>query len=176
MKPLTTMIAGLAAPVVLLCATLVASPATAAAGQAADDEPTACERLWAAFPDQLQEDIRAAVRQPLRERRADLREIRRDALAGGYGEQVQEWAQRVKERRIELWQEFPEELKADVRAALALPLRQQRRAMVVIRHAALQGEYGEWVQGLAERRQAFVQGCPRPARPFVSAGSPLAQG
>ena len=72
---------------------------------------------------------------------------------------MQAWAEKVRERRLELWQKSPEKLKDDIRAAWSLPLREQRRAMIAIRYAALQGEYGEWVQSLAEKRREFLQGC-----------------
>ena len=61
-------------------------------------------------------------------------------------------------------------MKADILAARSLPLREQRRAMVAIRYAALQGVYGEWVQSLAERRREFRLGCPDVLRPYVSDG------
>ena len=146
----TTLLAGTAA---------VAGPAYAASDPG-DAEPTACQQVWDAFPAALQDDIKAAVELPLRERRRAFHAIRYAALHGGYGDAVQAWAERVRERRIELWKEFPDQLKADVRAAWSLPLREQRRAMLAIRYAALHGEYGDRVQELAEKRREFRQGCP----------------
>ena len=157
----TTLLAGTAA---------VAGPAYAASDPD-DAEPTACQQVWDAFPAALQDDIKAAGDLPLRERRRAFHAIRYAALHGGYGGEVQAWAERVRERRIELWKEFPDQLKADVRAAWSLPLREQRRAMLAIRYAALHGEYGDRVQELAEKRREFRQGCPGgAARTFVGVG------
>jgi hypothetical protein len=154
----TTLLAGTAA---------VAGPASAATA-VASDEPTACQQVWDAFPTALQDDIRAAVGLPLRERRRALHAIRYAALHGTYGDAVQAWAERVRDRRVELWRQLPEQLKDDVRAAWSLPLREQRRAMTAIRYAALHGVYGDGVQELAEKRRAFLEGCPGPAaRSFV---------
>ena len=76
--------------------------------------------------------------------------------------------------RIELWHQFPDQLKADIRAALALPLREQREAMREIREAALSGTYGDWVQTLAEKRREFIKGCPGAVTPFVDSGLAVA--
>ncbi len=44
--------------------------------------------------------------------------------------------------------------------------------MTAIRHAALHGVYGDWVQQLAEKRRAFLEGCPgAAARSFVADGN-----
>ena len=151
----------------LLAGTMtLAAPTTAA--HASDDEPTACQQVWDSFPAALQDDIKAALPLPLRERRHALLAIRYAVLHGAYGEDVQQWAEKVKQRRIEIWQQLPDQLKADVRAARSLPLREQLRAMAAIRYAALHGEYGDWVQSLAEKRREFLEGCPGAAsRTFV---------
>jgi hypothetical protein len=160
----------LLATTLLAGTTAVAGPAYAATA-AGDEEPTACQQVWDAFPVALQDDIKAAVELPLRERRRAFQAIRYAALHGGYGDEVQAWAEKVRERRIELWKRFPDQLKADVRAAWSLPLREQGRAMFAIRYAALHGTYGDWVQELAEKRREFLQGCPGGAsRAFVSGG------
>ena len=150
----TTLLAGTAA---------VAGPAYAASDPD-DAEPTACQQVWDAFPAALQDDIKAAVDLPLRERRRAFHAIRYAALHGGYGDAVQAWAERVRERRIELWKEFPDQLKADVRAAWSLPLREQRRAMLAIRYAALHGEYGDRVQDAGREAARVPAGLPRRRR------------
>ena len=165
-----TTIGHLVTTAVLAASAAVALPAAANA-TSSTDEPTACQQVWDAFPTALQDDIRAAVQLPLRERRRALLAIRYAALHGGYGDQVQQWAEKVRQRRIEIWKKLPDQLKADVLAARSLPLREQRRAMVAIRYAALQGAYGDWVQSLAQKRREFVQGCPGVARPFVGDGA-----
>jgi hypothetical protein len=151
----------------LLTATALVG-ATTSSAQAADDEPTACEQVWAALPAAMKDDIRAALPLPLRQRRAALLEVRHQAITGGYGAQVQEWAEKVRAKRLEIWQTLPDDLKADIRAARSLPLREQRRAMLAIRYAALHGRYGADVQALVEKRREFRQGCPGVAsRTFV---------
>jgi hypothetical protein len=162
-------IGGLVAIALLTGTVAVAGPSYAAT----DVEPTPCQQLWDAFPTALKDDIKAALDLPLRARRAAFRDIRYDAFHGEYGDTVQAWAEKVRERRIELWQQFPDALKDDIRAAWSLPLRQQRRAMLAIRYAALHGEYGRWVQSVAEQRREFLQGCPGVAsRTFVGTGGP----
>ena len=168
-----TWIGRLVAAALLAGSAALVAPVTAQATfRATDDEPTPCQQLWDGFPVALKDDIKAAVDLPLRERRQAFWAIRYAAFHGEYGEAVQTWAENVRERRIELWQKFPETLKDDIRAAWSLPLRRQRRAMFAIRYAALQGEYGEWVQSLAEKRREFLQGCPGVAsRTFAGVGS-----
>ena len=161
----TTLLAGTAA---------VAGPAYAASDPD-DAEPTACQQVWDAFPAALQDDIKAAGDLPLRERRRAFHAIRYAALHGGYGGEVQAWAERVRERRIELWKEFPDQLKADVRAAWSLPLREQRRAMLAIRYAALHGEYGDRVQESSQRSDASSGRAAPAAPPGPSSASATSQ-
>jgi hypothetical protein len=161
----------LVAVAVLTGSSLVVGVAATSAPAAADDTPTACQQLWDKLPTAMQDDIRAAVQLPLRERRRALRAIRYAALHGGYGDEVQAWAEKVRAHRIELWQQFPDQLKADIRAARALPLREQRRAMRTVRDAALEGAYGDQVQHWAEKRREFVEGCPGVVTPFVDTGT-----
>jgi hypothetical protein len=51
------------------------------------------QELWAAAPDQLRADVRAAWSLPFRQQRLAMQEIREAALAGAYGEAVQAVAQ-----------------------------------------------------------------------------------
>ena len=166
----TSPIARLLAGTLLTATALVGTTATAA--RAADDEPTACQRVWDALPPEMKDDVRAALPLPLRERRVALLEVRHDALTGGYGEQVQQWAEEVQAHRHEIWRTLPDDLKADVRAARSLPPREQRRAMLAIRYAALHGQYGADVQALAEKRQDFRRGCPGAASRVYLDGEP----
>jgi hypothetical protein len=160
----TAPVARLLAGALLTATALVATATTADAA----DEPTACEKVWDALPAAMKDDIRAALPLPLRQRRAALLEVRHQAITGGYGDQVQEWAEKVRAKRLEIWQTLPDELQADILAARSLPLREQRRAMLAIRYAALHGQYGADVQALAEKRREFRQGCPGVAsRTFV---------
>lgn len=157
----------------LLSATLLAGPALGgvssvqAAGPAQRDAPT-CQQVWDAMPDALRDDIAAAVALDQPQQRRALRGIRYAALRGSYGETVQTRARQLRERRVALWESFPAALKADVRAARSLPVREQRRAVYAIRRAALQGGYGDRVQRLAEERRTWLEGCPSAARTFES--------
>jgi hypothetical protein len=163
-------------------ASLVAGAALAAGAgllptgpAAATDGSTACERVWEALPAQLQDDIRAALGLSPRAQHRALLRIRYGALHGRYGDQVKAWAERLRDRRIEVYRSFPAELKADIRSARALPFRAQREAMDEIRAAALNGEYGDDVQRLAEKRKAFLEGCPDDLGLYVAGESdPLA--
>jgi hypothetical protein len=166
----TASIARLLAGALLTATALVGATATAAHATPSNgpDQPTACQQVWDALPTAMKDDIRAALPLPLRQRRAALLEVRHQAITGGYGDQVQEWAEKVRARRLEIWQTLPDDLKADILAARSLSLREQRRAMLAIRYAALHGQYGPDVQALAEKRQEFRQGCPGVAsRTFV---------
>jgi hypothetical protein len=167
-------VGGLVAAVLLTATVSLAGPLQQGA-QAATSDPTACERAWDALPAAMQDDLRAALDLRPRAQHRAMLAIRRAALHGGYGEQVQTWARTLQHRRAELWKSFPEQLKADVRAAVSLPFREQRRAMNAVRYAALHGAYGDEVQHLAEKRQAFLAGCPDDVRTYIdSASDPLA--
>ena len=136
---------------------------------------TACERVWEALPQQMKDDILAALSLDGIEQHRALLAVRYAALHGTYGDQVQLRARALQHRRHELWKTLPEQLKADVRAARSLPWPEQHRAMVAIRTAALNGDYGDRVQQLAERRQKFMEGCPDEIRSYLDdASDPLA--
>ncbi|QIG43958.1 hypothetical protein G5V58_15315 [Nocardioides anomalus] len=157
-----------------LTAGLVTTPAHAAP-IASGDDPTACQRVWDRLQEAMQDDIAAAVSLPPRAQRRALVAVRTAALHGVYGEQVQQAAERLRARRAEVYRSFPAALKADVRAARSLGPREQRRAMTAIRTAARRGVYGDRVQALAEKRQAFYAGCDGVAQTAASAtGDPLA--
>jgi hypothetical protein len=153
---------------------VVTAPAHAAP-PASSDGPTACQRVWDRLPEAMQDDITAAVSLPPRAQRRALVAVRAAALRGVYGEQVERAAERLRAERAEVYRSFPAALKADVRAARSLGPREQRRAMTAIRTAALRGVYGDDVQALAEKRQAFYDGCDGVAQTAASAtGDPLA--
>jgi hypothetical protein len=171
---LRTVIATLAAGAALATGVAVtpSDPVLAASGPGGQ---TACERVWEALPQEMQDDIVAALALDGIEQHRALLAVRYAALHGGYGDRVQVRARALQHRRHELWTTLPEQLKADVRAARSLPWPEQHRAMVAIRAAALQGTYGDRVQQLAERRQAFLDGCPDEVRTYLDdASDPLA--
>jgi hypothetical protein len=134
------------------------TPALPAAGTSTRE--TACARVWEALPPAMQDDILAALSLSGREQHRALLAVRYAALHGIYGERVERRAEALRHRRVLVYRTLPAQLKADIRAARALPYDEQRDAILAIRAAALQGAYGERVQRLAERRQRFVDGCP----------------
>lgn len=155
----------------VLSTAMLVGPALAGVTAATAAEPTSravptCQQVWDAMPDALRDDVTAAISLDRPQQRRAMRAIRYAALHGAYGDRVQTWAMKVRERRIELWKSFPEALKEDVRAARSLPPREQRRAIAAIRYAAMNGTYGDRVQRLAEERRAWLVGCPTPARAF----------
>ena len=161
-----TAIATLAASAALATGVSVApsplvSAATGHSGQ------TACERVWAALPSAMQDDIKAALSLDGQEQHRALVAVRYGALHGTYGDRVQRGARALQHRRHEIWRTLPDQLKADVRAARSLPWPERREAFLTIRDNALQGAYGDRVQQLVERRQAFLEGCPDEIRSYV---------
>ena len=169
-----TAIATVAASAALVTGVSVApSPLLGAAS--GRDGQTACERVWDALPSAMQDDIVAALSLDGQEQHRALLAVRYAALHGTYGDQVQLRARALQHRRHELWRSLPEQLKAEVRAARATGVPVRRQAMITIRDNALQGAYGDRVQRLVERRQAFLEGCPDEIRTYLDEESdPLA--
>ena len=162
MSNVTTMGRTLAA-IVLAATTLMAGltmPATAA-GEKPPSAPMSCTELWEALPQQMKDDITAARSLDAEAQRRAMRVIRLAALRGVYGDRVEELAQARRDKRRELWEAAPDGLKQDVLAARSLPFEEQRRAMWVIRRAALHGVYGEQVQAVAEARRDWLKTCPK---------------
>jgi hypothetical protein len=152
-----TAIASLVAGAALTTGVTLAPPQPAVATAGGE---TACARVWDALPPAMQDDILAALGLSGREQHRALLAVRYAALHGTYGAQIERWAKALRHRRAVVYRTLPAPLKADIRAARALPYEEQHRAIVAIREAALDGDYGARVQGLAERRQQFVDGCP----------------
>lgn len=144
----TTLMAGLAAP-------------AAAAGERPLSAPMSCTELWESLPQQMKDDLAAARSLDGEAQRRAMRAIRLAALRGVYGERVEDLAEARRDKRRELWEAAPEQLKEDVLAARSLPFEEQRRAMWVIRRAALRGVYGEQVQAVAEARRDWLRTCPK---------------
>lgn len=143
-----TLMAGLAVPAV-------------AAGQQSLSAPMSCTDLWESLPQQMKDDIAAARTLDGESQRRAMWVIRRAALRGVYGDRVEDLAEARRDKRLELLAAAPEQLKEDVLAALALPFEEQRRAMWVIRRAALDGVYGEQVQAVAEARRDWLKTCSK---------------
>jgi len=135
----------------------VGTPASAAT----TTDMTTCAELWDVLPTALRQDLRAARSLPPVPQRRAMRAIRFAALRGVYGEDVERLAEERRERRRELWAEFPQQLKDDILAARSLPWDEQRRAMRTVRESALGGGYGEEVQALAAVRAQWLSTCPK---------------
>ena len=127
-----------------------------------DGAQVPCGAVWSQLPDDLQEDLRAVRDLPAGEKAGALREIRRDALDGGYGDRVQHFAERRDERIRAVRRALPDEMRADLRAARDLTGEARIDAYREIRSGALAGEYGDRVQEVAvrveERREACLPG------------------
>ncbi len=143
----TTLLAGLTGPAL-------------ASGELPLSAPMSCSELWESLPQKMQDDITAARSLDDEAQRRAMMVIRRAALRGVYGDRVAKLAQARLEKRHELWRVAPEQLKEDVLAARSLPFDEQRRAMWVIRRAALRGAYGDKVQAIAEARRDWLSTCP----------------
>ena len=130
------------------------------AAPAADDGPTVpCGAVWSQLPEDLQADLKAVRALPVGEKADALREIRRDALDGDYGDRVQRFAERRLERIRAIRRALPDEMRADLRAARRLTGEDRLDAYREIRDGALAGEYGERVQEVAVKVQERREAC-----------------
>ena len=132
-----------------------------------------CGPAWDRLPAALKADLKAAHELPAGpERQAALAQIRKDALAGKYGADVQKFAQKRAEKRAEkrpemlgrkggadrgehrgnLREQMPAALRADLEAVRDLPAGDRMAAMQQIRKDALAGKYGADVQKFAQKR------------------------
>ncbi len=101
------------------------------------------------MPAELRADLDAVRKLPAGERLAALQKIRKDALAGKYGESAQKFAQERAGKRAE---QMPAELRADLDAVRKLPAGDRLAALQKIRKDALAGKYGESAQKFAQER------------------------
>lgn len=150
--------AGLFAAGLLTTSSLFAG-ATPGTGTGADDGPRVpCGAVWSRLPQDLRDDLTAVRDLPDGEKADALRAIRRDALDGDYGPQVQRFAERRDERVRAVRRALPAELRSDLREARRLDGEERADAYREIRDGALAGEYGDRVQQVAtavqERREA----------------------
>jgi hypothetical protein len=139
---------------------LTTSSLFAGTAPATDDGPTVpCGAVWSQLPEDLQADLKAVRELPVGEKADALREIRREALDGDYGDRVQRFAERRVERVRAIRRALPDELKADLREARALTGDARLDAYRDIRDGALAGEYGERVQEVAVKVQERREAC-----------------
>ena len=68
-------------------------------------------------------------------------------------------AERIQDRRARVLEQLPEDLQADLEALRALPDEAKVAAAKELRADALAGEYGDKVQGFAERTQDRRDAC-----------------
>lgn len=127
-----------------------------------DDGPRIpCGAVWSQLPEGLRADLTAVRALPDGQKAAALREIRRDALDGDYGDRVRRFAERRHERVRAVRRALPKDLRTDLRDARRLTGEDRADAYRDIRAGALAGEYGERVQEVAttvkERREACAE-------------------
>lgn len=118
-----------------------------------------CEAVWNRLPEDLRADLTAVRDLPAAERPDAVAEIRADALAGEYGETVAEAAAQMQDRRADVYAQLPEELQQDLEDVRALPPGERADAAQGVRDSALAGDYGDRVQGFAERLQDRRETC-----------------
>jgi hypothetical protein len=148
--------AGLFAAGLLTTSTLFGAPPAADT----DDGPRIpCGAVWSRLPEALRADLVAVRALPAGERVEALREIRRDALDGDYGDRVQRLAERRVERLRAIRRALPDDLRADLREARSLSGEDRVEAYREIRDGALAGEYGERVQEIAVKVQERREAC-----------------
>ncbi|MEP6817876.1 MAG: hypothetical protein ABI873_20245 [Marmoricola sp.] len=149
-------------------------PATDAAGSPADAK-VVCHRLLQHAPARLKTDLRAARKLPKgEERRAAVRSIHKNALAGGYGTKVRSFVEHRKQRRAHWLKNAPAQLRQDLRSALKQPAGDQRKAALAkVWQSALGGSYGDQVQRRAQHRMVHHEACraQRTSRQASASGS-----
>jgi hypothetical protein len=109
--------------------------------------------LPARMPPELRADLRKLRTMKPEQRQEAAARIWQDALAGEYGTVVRVRAEEARRR----YQALPEELKDDIEELNGLTGDRRSAERTEIRDKALAGEYGEQVQGWAERRDDFWQ-------------------
>ena len=139
----------------LTVATMV--PSSTAPEPVTDVTPTAtqapalaCGAVRDRLPDALAEDLEALHDLEPGERRGALREIRRTALDGGYGERARLVAER-RAHRARLREQLPVELREDLRELRSLPAEERAEAARGLAERARAGEYGPRAQEVAAR-------------------------
>lgn len=143
-------------------AALTPSDATTGRAPAASLDDTAadlrvpCGALLDRLPEALQEDLLALRDLSPAELPAARRELRRQALAGKYGDRVEAFARHRVAARHAAWRHLPADLRADLRQVGELPPEERAEALEVVGDAAVAGEYGpradRVVTALRERR------------------------
>jgi hypothetical protein len=127
--------AGIAVPLSL-------STASASAGTATDPLAVAMQVQGSKLPQQLKADLKAAWGEPDGQRVAALQAVLAKAVAGAYGTEVQQRAERVQKRLAAM----NPALKLDLQKAVELPKDQRRAAFKDIRQKVKDGAYGDQVK------------------------------
>ncbi|MGY1711784.1 hypothetical protein ACI8AC_19985 [Geodermatophilus sp. SYSU D00758] len=122
-----------------------AQDAADAAGDAAQDaagdvDVPADHMDW--LPEDLRQDLEAVQDLPADERADRLQQIFSDAVAGEYGEQVENWA----ERMLQFLDQLPADLRNDLQGVVGMEPRQAQEQLQQIWQGVLGGEYGEDVR------------------------------
>lgn len=153
-----TRFGGAAAALALTVAGVALVPTAALASVPTDgvgecSVPRGAAVLWQRMPEELQQDLRDLRGLQDGERAGAARGIRDDVLAGEYGTEVQDRAERLRDLRSLRWAAAPEELRADLAAVRAADATERAALRQAIVGRALAGEYGEGAHRRAERLQ-----------------------
>lgn len=159
MKRITRLGGTAAAAIALTVGGLVLVPSAASAASATPDDTASCAvpwgvvALWQRVPEELRQDLSELRTLPEGERAEAARQIREDALEGGYGEAVQNGAERLRDLRLLRWSAAPKELRDDLREIRAADAGARAELVQAVVERALAGEYGDAAQRRVERFQ-----------------------
>lgn len=112
--------------------------------------------VWLHLPADLRGDLKALKDLEPGERGDAARDIRDGALDGEYGPGVQNRAERVRDRRVAIIANMPDELKTDLIELRDAAPADRKELAQDIADTALAGGYGDKTQEVAERIQDRV--------------------
>ncbi|MGY1609254.1 MULTISPECIES: hypothetical protein [unclassified Geodermatophilus] len=116
-------------------------------GDAAPDEVD-----W--LPQDLQDDLADLQDLPADQRAEEVEQVLRDAVAGEYGERVEDWA----ERTVDLMDDFPPDLRSDLQDLLSMRPDAAQERLRQVWQGVQDGDYGQdvemwgrWLQQTSQR-------------------------
>ncbi len=98
------------------------------------------------LPDDLRRDLQELQDLPADERGQELQDIAREGLSGSYGDEVEDWTERIGG----LISSLPRELRQDIQAVFGQEPEEARGDLRQIMEGAVDGEYGEDVEQWAD--------------------------
>lgn len=150
------------AAAVLTTAMLATGSIAASAAPTDDTTSSECQfgdellHVWLHLPADLRGDLKALKDLEPGERGDAARDIRDGALDGEYGPGVQNRAERVRDRRVAVIANMPDELKTDLIELRDAAPTDRKELAHEIADTALAGGYGDKTQDVAERIQDRV--------------------